>query len=142
MGWTFIKRRGMTPAQAQEALIIDLTAPEQFKTLDGTHYDRKCLAHELGKSNALWTVWHVKKTKNGVTTEEKYIGCDLIENGGYKDMCEVMGPYYYDCPMKFLDMAPVANQAWRDKVLLFHLDAPVKKPVHVRGRKEVALVGR
>jgi hypothetical protein len=39
---------------------------------------------------------------------------------GYKDMTEAMGPYYYGCPLEFLDMAPVANASWREKLRLVY----------------------
>jgi hypothetical protein len=40
---------------------------------------------------------------------------DGIPAWGYKEMCESMHPYYYGCPLSYLDMAPVANQEWRDQ---------------------------
>lgn len=36
---------------------------------------------------------------------------------GYKDLDESMHPYYYDCPVEWLDKAPVASQPWRDGVM-------------------------
>lgn len=42
---------------------------------------------------------------------------------GYKDMDESMGPCYYDCPLKFLDMVPDPGgyaTEWREKVRSFH----------------------
>jgi hypothetical protein len=35
---------------------------------------------------------------------------------GYKPMTESMGPYYYKCPIGFLDEAPVRCESWRAKV--------------------------
>lgn len=40
---------------------------------------------------------------------ERHDGC-----WGYKDMCESSGPYYYDCPLKFLDQAPEPQGFNRD----------------------------
>ena len=52
--------------------------------------------------------------------DHKIIGLYLMEKQqglwGYKDLDESSHPYYYDCPVKWLDEAPVANQAWRDGV--------------------------
>jgi hypothetical protein len=52
----------------------------------------------------------------------RYIGCDIIQKKAgeirYKGMAEADGPYYYSCPMRYLDMVPqVANQEWRDIVI-------------------------
>lgn len=35
---------------------------------------------------------------------------------GYKTLDEQMGPYYYQCPVEWLERAPVANEAWRARV--------------------------
>jgi hypothetical protein len=42
---------------------------------------------------------------------------------GYKDMCESMHPYQYNCPLKFLKEATVTCQEWRDNVVKFHENA-------------------
>lgn len=39
---------------------------------------------------------------------------------GYKDMDESMHPYYYDCPVAWLEKAPVASQDWRDGVIAYN----------------------
>jgi hypothetical protein len=46
---------------------------------------------------------------------DKYEGC-----WGYKSIAEVEHPFYFSCPLKFLEKAPVKNQAWRDGVREFH----------------------
>ena len=81
---------------------------------------RTCLAHCL-RGNVLWTVWEINRHDD---TTKRYIGCDLLQNGGagegwgYKDMDESCAPFYYTCPMKYLNMVPeVANQEWRDEVI-------------------------
>lgn len=80
------------------------------------------LAHCI-RGNCLWIVKEVLNKKVG--SAERFIELDLLEkskgddwNGwGYKDMDESMGPYYYSCPVAYLDMVPVVtNQAWRDQV--------------------------
>jgi hypothetical protein len=35
-------------------------------------------------------------------------------------MDETMGPFYYDCPLEYLALAPETNPAWRAKVLAHH----------------------
>ncbi len=56
---------------------------------------------------------------------ERYIGCDLLrcERGygwGYKDLCESVHPYYYSCPLAYLEMVPVACETWRERVREYH----------------------
>jgi hypothetical protein len=49
---------------------------------------------------------------------------------GYKDMCESMHPYQYNCPLKFLKEATVTCQQWRDEVIKYHADkARINKKV-------------
>lgn len=63
-----------------------------------------------------WQVLEAKKTG------ERFIVLYLCEydrhsqDWGYKDICESMGPYYYDCPIKYLDMTPPADEHWREGV--------------------------
>lgn len=69
-----------------------------------------------GGYNVLWSVVVVE----GVPR----IRCDLMskEGGewGYKPMGESSGPFYYSCPLAFLDMAPEVNAEWRKGVREFH----------------------
>ncbi len=76
----------------------------------------KCLA-KATRGNVLWAVFE----QAGVEPE-RYIACFLLSSlkgfgWGYKAIDESMHPYYYSCPVSFLEMAPVACQAWRDTVL-------------------------
>jgi hypothetical protein len=68
------------------------------------------LDHSL-RGNHLWLL--VKAGDQG-----PFIGLFLLEchDGcwGYKDMDESMGPYYYDCPLRFLRQAPEPDNAGRD----------------------------
>lgn len=94
------------------------------------------IKHTL-KGNTLWIIREVI-TKE---TQEKrsYIECVLISYGrrdkcyGYKAMDESMGPYYYDCPLSFLKLAPVANQKWRDTVIAYHKEKADKKLMKIIG---------
>jgi hypothetical protein len=109
MGWTFTqKTRG--------ALVAELLGDRHHKTL----------AHGL-VGNSLWCV----KTYQREGQERRYIALFLLDRGswgpggwGYKDLCESMHPYYYNCPLHFLALAPVANEAWRAKVYEFHGQSP------------------
>jgi len=71
----------------------------------------------------LWSVWEV--TEKGLT--KFIIACDLLQYNkrygwSYKPMDESMGPCYYSCPMKYLNMVPVVNAGWRAKVLAYHAE--------------------
>ena len=52
------------------------------------------------------------------------IGCHLLESEGrewgYKFLVEAEHPYYYSCPLRYLDMAPVQSSEWRERVHRFH----------------------
>jgi hypothetical protein len=69
----------------------------------------------------LWTVWEHRRREGAV---DRYIGCDLLagQRGycwGYKDMEESMGPCYYTCPLKYLDLVPEPDSR-RAKVRAYH----------------------
>ena len=84
----------------------------------------QCLASCI-RGNVLWSVWEIYYAYTGHF--ERYIRCDLmnkmIDGGpwGYKDMDESMHPYYYSCPLKYLDMVPVKHAGWRKKVQEYHM---------------------
>jgi len=107
MGWYY------TLGATRKDIIAEITA-EQSRP-DGGHFKtiRKCTA-----GNVLWAL-HESKVGDDTQT---WIGCYLLTNGGnhegwgYKPMEEAMGPFYYTCPLIYLELAPVANQEWRDGV--------------------------
>jgi len=112
MGWDFTRN-------ASKADIVR----ERTKTWVYDGRKGETLTHKvIGKT--LWTVRKVTEIASGKQLS-LYIGCDLLDSQkgfgwGYKDMGEEMHPYYYDCPLAFLDMVPVACQEWRDKVIAWH----------------------
>lgn len=81
-------------------------------------------------SGVLWSVWERNFTKNGeeVQPSERWIQCDLLRcdqgEWGYKDMEESMGPYYYSCPLSYLELVPIdrfgGNVEWREQVVEHH----------------------
>lgn len=111
MGWLFT--RGATRADIiQHCTRTEETAHARWTTL----------AH-CTKGNVLWSV--VERTRKDAGTSETFIACHLLarQTGfgwGYKDMDESMGPFYWSCPLAYLDQAPVANAAWRDAVHAWH----------------------
>jgi hypothetical protein len=116
MGWLFSH-------QSRHQLIRALIAYEET--------DRariEVLAHSL-RGNVLWSVVHVIAKQEGVLKlpaggSTSYIGCTLLQRAdsrwGYKSLDESMHPYYYSCPLRYLDMAPVQCREWRERVLRYH----------------------
>lgn len=117
MGWLFIY--GAT----KRDLIVKLTSPEENATRRW-----EPLAHSL-RGNVLWAV--VELTDKTDQSRKRFIACYLLRSSrsdgwGYKEMEESMGPNYYSCPLKYLEMVPEANAAWREAVREHH---------HQRNRK-------
>lgn len=107
MGW-FYQR------MTKQALIDELLEPYK-----GEHFDVKTLEHHLC-GNQLWVLKDMSDVKgNGRNVVICLYLLDVAgpNNTGYKPMDESMGPFYYDCPVSWLDRAPVLNQKWRDEVL-------------------------
>jgi hypothetical protein len=103
MGWTFLYN-----APEKRQVIAEVTQSSN---------NINCLCKAL-HGNELWTIWY-----NSNTNEKLIILFLLARSGGnwgYKDMTEEMGPYFYQCPLAFLDEVPVTNEAWRAKVREFH----------------------
>ena len=100
MGWYY------TYNASRKDIIAEIVAEQEgFKTI------RKCTS-----GNVLWTV-HESTTQGETTT---WIGCYLLQRSadgwGYKPMSESMGPYYWSCPLAYLDLAPEACAEWREGV--------------------------
>lgn len=75
------------------------------------------------RGNVLWMVQEVYRRDTGHF--ERFLECDLLQNSrgygwGYKDMDESMGPYYYSCPLSYLDGTRVLNPGWRKAVREYH----------------------
>jgi len=101
VGWDFTK--GATKAD----VVRELTAG----------YGAKCLAHCVRGEE----FYGVYESESG----QREIVVVVLENNqgfgwGSKVMCESMHPYYFNCPVKYLSMAPVTNEAWRAKVRAHH----------------------
>lgn len=110
MGWDF------GYGQTKQELVAYLTKNQER---DGIKWE--VLAHSV-RGNQLWLV--IEKTGNG--SPVRFIALRLLEYAkeykgyGYKPMDESVHPYYYDCPLKFLDMAPPSNEEWRKIVREHH----------------------
>jgi len=126
MGWLF--KRDFS----RSMLIEHLTKP-----YEGEETSNKTIAHCL-RGNVLWSVLEVTSKIAGVKMDGKvlYVGesvrfivCNLLarESGfgwGYKDMIERMHPFYYTCPLSYLEMVPVACKEWREQVYKHHGKPP------------------
>jgi hypothetical protein len=127
MGWLF--RQDIT----RKELIAERT--ESWERQSGeTIVQSECLAKCFRGnvfSGVLWAVWERRFVKDGEDTEprQRWITCDLIQyrrdaGFGFKDMDESMGPYYYSCPMSYLELVPIdefgGNAEWRAEVINHH----------------------
>lgn len=111
MGWLFT--RGFSKAD----VIRELTRQEEDETRR-----RETMTHCV-RGTVLWAV--VEVTLKQETRRKRFIACYLLRSQrgygwGYKEMHESMHPYYYSCPLKYLDLVPVANAGWRAEVRTYH----------------------
>jgi hypothetical protein len=111
MGWIFMP-------VSREELISRLIAPKD----DGRLFV-ETLAHEA-QDEVLWSVEF-----RGQKTEDRGQSGNFIvvylldshrDNWGYKALEESMHPFYYSCPLCFLDLAPEQCPAWRKGVRKYH----------------------
>jgi len=133
MGW--LMKRGYT----RSMMIDHLTRAEESEK---TRYTT--ITHCL-RGNVLWSVAEITSKVDGLrlvdTTlaigqSKRFIACHLLARSeygwGYKDMEESMHPYYYTCPIKYLEMVPVACKEWREKVYEYHGKPPQLASLKVR----------
>ncbi len=127
MGWLF--KSGAT----RRGLIEERTKSWE-RTSGEMLVKSTCLAHcyrGCAFSGVLWSVWERTFTKVGEETQptERWIQCDLLQyqrdyGWGYKDTEEAAHPYYYSCPLKYLNMVPLdrfgGNAEWREQVVAHH----------------------
>lgn len=134
MGWLFT--RGMTRREmiSERAATWETTSGEML-------VKSTCLAHCYrggAFSGVLWSVWERTFTKDGQTVKptERWITCDLLRyqkdyGWGYKDMEESMHPYYYSCPLGYLEMVPIdqfgGHAEWREGVRQYHIRQKEKR---------------
>jgi hypothetical protein len=121
MGWSY------TNARSREQITAEVTAG--WSNDDATC---ECLAHET-VGGILWAVFEYRKENEQPV---RYILCRLFDGGngrgcGWKDLTDEMHPYYYSCPVEFLDMSPArsaCSEEWRKGVRQF----AAGQPVHVK----------
>jgi hypothetical protein len=117
MGWLY------TQGQSKEELVRDCVSGGAHPT------GFNALAHSL-RGNQLWVVFE-NETSTVVEKGFRFIALYLLasEKGygwGYKSMDESCGPYYFNCPLSYLDMVPEPPKTtssdfdWRANVRKFH----------------------
>jgi hypothetical protein len=128
MGWLF------TAGSTRKTLIAERTSNWTTEGAEGMTVTSTCLAHRYrggAFSGVLWAVWERTFTRDGqpVKPVERWITCDLLRHQrdygwGYKDLDESMHPYFYSCPLKYLEMVPIdqygGNAEWRECVRVYH----------------------
>jgi len=112
MGWTFCRN------WTRKTLIDYLLSPEY----NGNTF--KVIAHTCTGNN-LWVVFERTPEKE---KPYRFIALYLMQNGGdghgwgYKDMDESCGPYFYNCPLSYLELATPTHEIsehgieWRENV--------------------------
>lgn len=118
MGWLF-----SSEWEERRDLVAHLTHTET-STSEGREYKWVTLAHSV-RGNVLWAVF--QRSVNG-KVQQPAIACFLLSKQrdygwGYKDMTEAMHPYYYSCPLSYLELAPETCKEWREKVREYHAKA-------------------
>lgn len=127
MGWLF------KAGQSRQDLIAERTQGWERTNNDGTSIKLSCLAHCYRGgifSGVLWSVWERTFTTNDQQVElpQRWIICDLLRcvsgEWGYKDIDESMHPFFYSCPLGYLDIVPIeefgGNAEWRSLVRKHH----------------------
>jgi len=134
MGWLYIA------GISRRELIADNTRNWERTREDGTIIKSTCLAHCYRGgifSGVLWSVWErtFMKDDQPVEQPQRCIVCDLLRcdggEWGYKDMEESMQPYFYSCPIGYLNLVPLdrfgGNAQWRSLVKKYHAQSTEKR---------------
>ncbi|HEE4992865.1 TPA: hypothetical protein R7I52_003962 [Klebsiella pneumoniae] len=116
MGWLFSHR-------SRSELIHYLVQPQDCQAAFV-----ETVAYTL-RGNVLWSVVKITaKEPNMLNLAagdfHTYIGCTLLQRyrneWGYKSMDESVHPYYYSCPLSYLERAPTQSAEWRERVRAYH----------------------
>jgi hypothetical protein len=92
---------------------------EKIKSLTNSSDKNMCLKHCYRGGNFRGVLWAVWSNESGI-----FITCDILEyrSGMWwnKPLCEKMEPFYYSCPLSYLNMTPTISEEWRKKVREYH----------------------
>lgn len=91
-----------------------------------------------------WVIDSPRNAENGLSNP--FLAVTIFDGRGGKelsrrDVSEGEGPSQLDCPIGFLEKAPVANQAWRDRVHAYHVNTKARRKSAMRVKEQLA-VGR
>jgi len=130
MGWDF-------GYESKAETVRNLLDPARFVA------GYKPITHKLVGSD----LWIVVETPSGQNMIVLYRIATRRGMTGYMGMPESSGPYYFTCPLSFLDMAPETNPEWRAKVRAHHARNEGKKDIRVGSKvlvygKPYTVVGR
>ena len=133
MGWTY-------PSGVSRKELIQQRTKSWERKSNGVTVKSTCLAHCFRGSRfsgVLWAVWERSFERDGKQVErtQRWITCDLIRcqggDWGYKDMQEAEHPYYYSCPIRYLDLVPLdrygGHPDWRLEVRFRHQERLEKR---------------
>jgi hypothetical protein len=125
MGWLF-------NAKSKQALIQELVSPQRSDC-----YTLVISDYELNKEgDVLWTLTDWTYTNQcGVVEKATFISCYLLDcssgQWGYKSLDEQTHPFYFDCPLRFLDKANYQPcEVWRSKVRKWHQKHDARSTPH------------
>lgn len=134
MGWTY------TPNISFKAFVDHLN--KDWTLQSGKNI---CIKHCYRGNPSGGRLWQVRKVVFNDGKTETYISLYLIryEKGygwGEKHMDEEMGPYYYDCPLKYLDLVPCPKSKsateWRTRVYAYHNERVAKRIARKEAKKK------
>ena len=125
MGWYH------TQGASKKDIVNDIINESFFRN-EEKGVTSKCLRHCV-KGNVLWLLNEYSYDDGKV---DKWIGCYLLRSDkgygwGYKPMNESFGPYYYSCPLSYLEEAPVACEEWRAGVREYHEKVKLSRNLQV-----------
>jgi hypothetical protein len=136
MGWSF----RCDPRFTKADLVAELTSAAYW----GAHV--RVLASAVRGSH----LWQVIEKPDG----QRFIALDLLRAGskahgegwGHKDLCESMGPCEVDCPLSFLDMAPMPDSkyaaGWRESVREHHAHKAQRARFRIEPGARVSIYGK
>jgi len=121
MGWYYTNGASKTDI-VRELTEMDDNGTARIRTL------RHCL-----RDNVLWALVEVERYGAEPSDSKRYIACYLLQRGdngwGYKPMSESMHPYYYSCPLSYLNACPETNRDWRAEVRSRHQKKHLRRKV-------------
>lgn len=120
MGWLY-----MHNIHTRREMIAHRTRAQEWES-DGVKCSLTCLAHTFKGAPFAGVLYMVMESRRGERVD-RFIEVDALKytaelggHWGYKDMEESMGPYYYGCPLRYLDMVPCPDSQhardWRELV--------------------------